>query len=135
MERRLILRAVFWISIFSFIWITSLSEPCPAGVSPPDSPFETPPHETSNGTFQVAITKIPSQPSAPEEPVEMIADPLSLSIVFSSVSMTNSISGSLNLWQPAIRRSCLKMFGLGSKFLFQPDHPDPSGQLHASGKF
>jgi phospholipid-binding lipoprotein MlaA len=76
MERRLILRAVFWISIFSFIWITSLSKPCPAGVSPPDSPFETPPHGTSNGTFQVAITKIPSQPSAPEEPVEMIADPL-----------------------------------------------------------
>jgi phospholipid-binding lipoprotein MlaA len=76
MERRLILSAVFWISIFSFIWITSLSEPCPAGVSTPDSPSETSSHETLNGTFQVAITKIPSQPSAPEEPVEMIADPL-----------------------------------------------------------
>lgn len=70
------MRAVFWISIFSFIWLTGFPEWCPADVSTPDSPSETCPYGTSNGRFQVAITKIPSEPSAPEEPVEMIADPL-----------------------------------------------------------
>jgi phospholipid-binding lipoprotein MlaA len=64
------MRAVFWISIFSFIWLTGFPEPCPADVSTPDSPPET------NGTFQEVITEIPSEPSAPEEPVGMIADPL-----------------------------------------------------------
>jgi phospholipid-binding lipoprotein MlaA len=70
------MRAILWISIFCFIWLTGFSEPCSADIPAPESSSEIPLHWILNGTFQVAITQIPSEPPAPEEPVEMIADPL-----------------------------------------------------------